>query len=46
MLRHIHTYAPVLPVLVMALVIVIAAVSLKHSKVLRARQDSNLRPTD
>jgi hypothetical protein len=39
MLRHAHTYAPVLPVLVIALVIAIASVALKQQP-----RDSPCRP--
>jgi uncharacterized membrane protein YoaK (UPF0700 family) len=44
MLNHIHTYAPILPAVVMAVVIAIAAVTLKQHKVSRTQQTSNLRP--
>jgi uncharacterized membrane protein YoaK (UPF0700 family) len=43
MLSHIHTYAPLLPLLVMAVVITIAAVTLKQHKASRTQQASNVR---
>jgi uncharacterized membrane protein YoaK (UPF0700 family) len=46
MLSHLHSIAPLVPLLVMAVVVAIATAALKQDKVLRARQDSNLRPTD
>jgi hypothetical protein len=40
MLSHAHTYAPVLPALVMALVIAIASVALKQEPLLLASENN------